>query len=109
MKDNPDYESLANKVEATDKELAAFFRSLATGVTENSNVDTQHTAHSSLIMQLYMARRRKGLTQAQLAAQLGMAQSSLARLESNRSNPTLHTLLKIAEALDVTITLQPKR
>ncbi|HEX8857137.1 MAG TPA: helix-turn-helix transcriptional regulator [Thermoleophilaceae bacterium] len=38
------------------------------------------------------ARRKAGLSQAELAARLGTTQSAVARLESERSNPRLSTL-----------------
>jgi transcriptional regulator with XRE-family HTH domain len=38
------------------------------------------------------ARRRAGLTQADLAARLGVSQAAVARLESPRANPTVDTL-----------------
>jgi transcriptional regulator with XRE-family HTH domain len=38
------------------------------------------------------ARRRAGLTQADLAERLGVSQAAVARLESPRANPTVDTL-----------------
>jgi transcriptional regulator with XRE-family HTH domain len=38
------------------------------------------------------ARRRAGLTQADLAERLGVSQAAVARLESARANPTVDTL-----------------
>ncbi len=43
------------------------------------------------------------LTQAELAAKAGMKQSALARLESNTTKPRKSTLLKLAEAMDITV------
>lgn len=52
---------------------------------------------------LLAARRRAGLTQAQLAERMGVKQSALARIEtslnSHRHAPSLATLRKYAEAL----------
>jgi transcriptional regulator with XRE-family HTH domain len=45
--------------------------------------------HSSL---LRAARRRAGLTQAELARRLGVSQAAVAKLESPRANPTVNTL-----------------
>jgi transcriptional regulator with XRE-family HTH domain len=42
------------------------------------------------------ARRRAGLTQAELAARLGTTQSALARLENDRSATSLDRLARIA-------------
>lgn len=38
------------------------------------------------------ARRRAGLTQADLARRLGVSQAAVAKLESSRANPTVDTL-----------------
>jgi DNA-binding XRE family transcriptional regulator len=43
------------------------------------------------------------LTQAELASKAGMKQSALARLESNTGNPRKSTLIKLAEALGITV------
>lgn len=44
------------------------------------------------------ARARAGLTQEQLAERMHTSQSSIARLESGRSKPSVTTLEKVAEA-----------
>ena len=43
------------------------------------------------------------LTQAELALKAGMKQSALARLESGHAGPRTATLLKLAEALGITV------
>ena len=68
----------------------------------------QYLHQRILMQQLYQARRQQGLTQRDLAEQLNMQQSSIARLESGKSNPSLKTLLAVVEALNVQLTLQPK-
>lgn len=51
-------------------------------------------------MTLRTARRRKGLTQAELARQIGRTQAFVAFLESGRTrNPTYTDVVKIAAAL----------
>jgi transcriptional regulator with XRE-family HTH domain len=47
------------------------------------------SASSSLLKD---ARRRAGLTQAELAQRLGVSQAAVAKLESPRANPTVDTL-----------------
>jgi putative transcriptional regulator len=49
-------------------------------------------------------RRKKGLTQLDLASACGMETNSLGRIENGRTNPTVKTLLKLAKALDVKLT-----
>ena len=45
----------------------------------------------------------EGLTQAQLGARCGMADSAIRRYESGRGNPTINTLERIATALDIPV------
>ena len=49
------------------------------------------------------ARKKKGLTQKELAAACGLTQSVIARIERKKSIPTVATLCKIVYALDSTI------
>ncbi|MBA3450735.1 MAG: helix-turn-helix transcriptional regulator [Chloroflexia bacterium] len=52
---------------------------------------------------LILYREDHGLTQTALGRLLGMPQSAIARLETGDHLPTLQTLLKLAEVLDVEI------
>lgn len=46
-------------------------------------------------------RTERGLSQGELAEQLGMKQPQVARLESADHNPTIDTLIKLAGVLDI--------
>ena len=48
--------------------------------------------------ELIKARRRAGLSQAELAARMGTSQSAIARAESGQTLPSTKTLLRYAEA-----------
>lgn len=50
---------------------------------------------------LYLRQERRHLTQIQLAKMSGVSQSTIAQIESGRKDPSISTLRKIAEALDV--------
>lgn len=51
-------------------------------------------------LQIRMARKRAGVSQAELAARLGVSQQQVQRLEDpDKSNPTMTTLRAIARAL----------
>lgn len=54
-------------------------------------------------IQIAEARRKKKITQVQLAKRVGMPQSQIARLESGGHNVTLETLNKVANALDLRV------
>jgi ribosome-binding protein aMBF1 (putative translation factor) len=56
--------------------------------------------------ELLRARRRAGLSQAELAARMGTSQSAIARLESGRTLPSAKTLLRFAEATGSKIELR---
>jgi DNA-binding XRE family transcriptional regulator len=51
-----------------------------------------------LRQEMIAARGRARLTQAQLAAEMGTTQSTIARLEAGRSSPSIQTLRKLAAA-----------
>jgi transcriptional regulator with XRE-family HTH domain len=51
------------------------------------------------------ARRRTGLTQAQLASAAGTTQSAIARLETPGANPRLETLERVLRAMGFSLEL----
>lgn len=51
-----------------------------------------------IAQQIIDARKRAGLTQAQLAELIETSQSSVARLEAGRQLPSTRTLIRIAQA-----------
>jgi uncharacterized protein len=56
---------------------------------------------------LQRARLAAGLTQAELAARAGTTQSAIARLESGAVMPTVETLCRLADALELTFQIAP--
>lgn len=56
-----------------------------------------------IISQLCDVRFKSGITQNEMAQKMGISQSTLARLESANSNPSLKTLVKMARALGVSV------
>jgi len=65
--------------------------------------------------ELLAARQRAGMTQADVAERMGIAQASVARLESSAGSrkhaPSIATLRRYADAVDceLHLTLTPKR
>lgn len=51
-----------------------------------------------LARQLIETRIKRGLSQSELALKMGTSQSSIARLESGKSMPSMRTLSKFAKA-----------
>jgi predicted transcriptional regulator len=58
-----------------------------------------------IIGEILEARKDKGLTQAELEAISGVKQSFIARLENNRMDPQLTTILKILKPLGKTLSV----
>ena len=46
-------------------------------------------------------RQRRGLSLNRLASETGLNQSTISRLESNPQNPTMDSLLRVADVLEV--------
>jgi transcriptional regulator with XRE-family HTH domain len=73
---------------------------------ENPGIfDYDPEVHPPLILALNViqARDRLGLTQAQLAEAVGVAQPRIAEVERGDANPRLITLAKLAHALGITL------
>lgn len=51
-----------------------------------------------------LLRESKGISQQVLAAMCNFEKGNMSRLEAGRTNPTITTLYKISQALDVKIT-----
>ena len=64
---------------------------------------------TSLIAQIKKERKRQGITQAELAAMLGLPQPSIARIETGVISPTLGMLERICDALGLEMLVQKQR
>jgi HTH-type transcriptional regulator/antitoxin HipB len=53
-------------------------------------------------------RKSHGLTQAELAARLGVSQQSYARLEANPGRASMARILAVLQALEVELALSPR-
>lgn len=70
-------------------------------ILKNPEVRAEYTAQApefELARELIAARTRAGLTQAELAQRMNTTQSTIARLESGRTLPSMRTLARFAEA-----------
>lgn len=59
-----------------------------------------------IIRALALSRTKKGVSQRQLAAKIGITQSALARFESGQINPTLSFLRKVVDGLGLRLSVQ---
>ncbi len=59
---------------------------------------------NTLARRIAFVRRSKGFTQEKLAAESGVDRVAIANLETSKRRPTVTTLYRLAEALDVDIT-----
>lgn len=58
------------------------------------------------IAQIISARKEQNMTQAELAKRVGTQKSNISRLESGNYNPGLDFLIKVAESLGKTLSVQ---
>ncbi len=58
------------------------------------------------LMLLRQTRQAQKLSQTQLAEKLGTTQSVISRIESCKGNPSLRTIMMIAQALDTQLVLE---
>lgn len=65
-------------------------------------------ARAALGAQLKAARIAHGLSQPALANLSGLQQAEISRIETGVANPTTDTLVRLASALQLTMTLQPQ-
>jgi len=64
---------------------------------------TEEDYISTVCQNVKNLRVSKKLTQVELAASVGIDDSSLRRIESGRTSPTLKTLYRLATALEVNV------
>ena len=57
----------------------------------------------NIINTIISTRKKKGLTQKEVAEMTGLKQPTIARIENNVNSPQLDTVIKILDALDLKI------
>jgi DNA-binding XRE family transcriptional regulator len=63
----------------------------------------------AMIRSLIERRNELGISQTQLAQAIGTQQPAISRLEKGDSNTTISTLFKVADALDLDVTLKVRK
>ena len=61
-----------------------------------------------VISQIIKARKEQNITQSELAKRVGTQKSNISRLESGNYNPSLDFLVKVAESLGKSLSIQIK-
>lgn len=69
----------------------------------NLTPEEQQKPELQIARALVEARQIKHVTQQQLAERTGIAQADISRLENGNSNPTLRTLQRLADGLEMTV------
>ena len=63
-------------------------------------------AEFAIIQAMIDARKQSGLTQKDLAARTGIAQSDISKLENGNANPSLRTLQRLAHGMGMRLKLE---
>jgi len=72
---------------------------------ELSSLSSAEKSQLDLIAALVKVRKMKNMTQAQLAIKANLTQTQIARVENLTYKPTLETLMKILNGLDLDLAL----
>lgn len=80
-----------------------FFERLASEVPAIADVSPEVDPPFILAGNVYRARTRRGLTQAQLAERVGVRQPRIAEIERGDANPRLDTIARVAHALGISV------
>ena len=67
-----------------------------------------YNSYESIIAELTKRRIERGWSQWKLAQEAGIAHTTIGRIEALEYTPMLTTVLRLADALDMTITIEPK-
>ena len=66
-----------------------------------------HTVETDEIIQaLIAARRASGMTQKELSELTGIAQGDISKLEKGNANPSLRTLIRLAEGMGMQLKVE---
>ena len=83
------------------------FRNKLTRGDKEREVQIQHESiRLDLAQVLYDYREEKGVTQKQLAHQMGVKQQVISRIESGSSNMTMETLMRFLEVLGIVLKVE---
>ena len=64
------------------------------------------SAELTIAQAMIDARKESGLTQKQLSERTGIAQADISKLERGNANPSILTLKRLADAMDMTLKIE---
>ena len=94
------------------KKRATNFEEFEAGLLEKPEIRREYEALKpkyDMIRSLIERRGKLGISQTQLAKIIGTKQPAISRLEKGDYNTTLSTFFKVADALDLDISLKARR
>ena len=60
----------------------------------------------AIMREIKMQRIQRHMTQQELSRKTGIIQADISKLENGQSNPSVRTLMRIAEGLDMTLLIE---
>lgn len=60
----------------------------------------------AIVQAMIDARKLKGITQKELSKRTGIAQGDISKLENGNGNPSIKTLKRLAEAMDMSLKIE---
>lgn len=91
--------------------MATTYKKFKEKTLKNHNVRQAYDAMGleyELVQTIIKHRLRRGFTQAELAKKIGSRQPVISRLERGEGNPSLDTLRRVAQALDMSLQVSLK-
>ncbi len=85
------------------QQKAADFQEYLAGQLKNATIRKQYDEYGKqleIAYEILQLRKKKGMSQSELAKKIGTSQSNIARMEAGEQNLTTDTLQKIAEAFN---------
>lgn len=73
---------------------------------ENKKEYFDQRLYQTIILPLINARKQAGITQKRLPEITGLEQAAISRMEKGTQNPSLKTLLRITEALELRLKIE---
>lgn len=91
--------------------MTTSFKQFKTKALKSPAIKTEYEAlgpEYEVVKTIISHRLKRGWSQSQLAEAIGSRQPVISRLERGEGNPSLHTLKRIAEALDLSLKVSMK-